>query len=65
MLQYNESNPVGKEWGRTEDSLVEEWIIHNFAFKFYIKRKHTADCDFNRGDEGKGIEFICENMPKW
>ena len=59
MLQYNEVNPTGKAWKRTEDSIVDEWNLHNFAYSWRIKRERTADCDFNNADEGMGFwDFV-------
>ena len=53
MLDYNDNNPVDPAWSRTLDSLVNEWKIHNTAYRFWYKRGQTADCDFDNADEGK------------
>ena len=59
MIDYNTSNPVNPAWSRTLNSLVSEWMFHNFAYSLGYKRERTADCDFNNDDEGKGFwDFV-------
>ena len=61
MVDYNTANPVDPAWTRTKSSLLKEWRIHNIAYRFRIQPKSTKDCDFDNGDEGKGLwDFIVE-----
>lgn len=53
MIDYNFENPVDPAWDRSVNSLVDEWLFHNFAYSIGYKRERTADTDFNNNDEGK------------
>lgn len=66
IVNYNTNNPLENyEWNRTRTSLLKEWKIHNRAYEWMIKRDHTADCDFNNDDEGKGwLAFIWDSVTK-
>lgn len=58
MLKFDRESGK-KRWKRTLKSLVTEWNIHNFAYRLFYKRSHSADCDFNNADEGKNFfDFI-------
>ena len=50
MIQYDISNPSGKKWGRTLDSMMLEWKVHN---NFYYLTGHirVAHTDFDYLDE--------------
>ena len=59
MLRFERENRGVNRWERTVKSIVTEWNLHNFAYRLFYKRSHTADCDFNNADEGKTFfDFI-------
>ena len=45
VIQY--MNPKCRLWHRSERSLINEWRVHNLAYKWGINREKTADCDLN------------------
>ena len=49
LLCYEEVFPT--DWERSEDSMINEWIAHNFLSMFNYKTHRTNDVDFNNKDE--------------
>lgn len=56
IIGHCDNNNVGKgnlELDRTVESMVKEWQNHNDLYNAGILRNHTADADFNNGDEAR------------
>jgi len=54
MIAYSEVNPSEPAWRRTENSLVLEWLEHNFAYRVGFLRSRAANVDLDNHAEGKG-----------
>ena len=54
MLAYNEAHPSEPEWRRTENSLLLEWLEHNFAYRVGFLRSRAGNVDLDNRAEGKG-----------
>lgn len=54
MIAYNEAYPTEPRWQRTMDSLVLEWMEHNFAYRVGFLRKRACNVDLDNHAEGKG-----------
>ena len=46
LLAYNQDYPSNMDWGRTHDSLVFEWEIHNWAAGLGYKGAYDIGFDF-------------------
>ena len=53
IIDYNKLYPSQKLWQRSEESLLNEWLIHNLAYKLNISRERTSDVDFENKEENK------------
>lgn len=54
MQEYNKLFPVDPPWERTNESLLTEWDLHNFAYNadiIGVVRHKTGDADFNNSAE--------------
>ncbi len=51
LLEYEKLYP--SNWDRTEDSMLNEWLVHNLCFKFGYKPINTQMVDLNNADEEK------------
>lgn len=40
-------HPACPLWQRSEDSLKQEWALHNLAYSLGVRREKTKDCDLN------------------
>jgi hypothetical protein len=54
MIAYNAANPSVPAWRRTENSLVLEWLEHNFAYRVGFLRSRAQSVDLDNHAEGKG-----------
>ena len=54
MIAYSTSYPTDPAWQRTEDSLVLEWMEHNFAYRVGFLRSRAQNVDLDNHAEGKG-----------
>ena len=54
MIAYNEAYPTEPRWQRTMDSLVLEWMEHNFAYRVGFLRSRASNVDLDNHAEGKG-----------
>ena len=54
MIAYNVANPSEPAWRRTENSLVLEWMEHNFAYRVGFLRSRARSVDLDNHAEGKG-----------
>ena len=54
MIAYNEAYPTEPRWQRTMESLVLEWMEHNFAYRVGFLRKRACNVDLDNHAEGKG-----------
>ena len=54
MLAYSEAYPSDPAWRRTENSLVLEWLEHNFAYRVGFLRSRAGNVDLDNRAEGKG-----------
>jgi len=54
MIAYNAANPTDPAWIRTENSLVLEWMEHNFAYRVGFLRSRAQNVDLDNHAEGKG-----------
>ena len=54
MIAYNQANPSDPAWHRTENSLVLEWLEHNFAYRVGFLRSRAQSVDLDNRAEGKG-----------
>lgn len=54
MIAYNEAYPSEPKWQRTENSLVLEWMEHNFAYRVGFLRSRASNVDLDNRAEGKG-----------
>ena len=50
MILYDQEHPSDPAWGRTKDSLLNEWEIHNFGAAFGYQA--AIDTDFDHNEEG-------------
>jgi hypothetical protein len=65
MIDYCAVNPTEPAWRRTEDTLVLEWMAHNFAYRVGFLRSRAQNVDLDNHAEGKGalryfIKSACE-----
>lgn len=58
MLLYDEENPTSNYWGRTKDSMLFEWSIHNLGYAA-IRYKTARSTDFDRKEEGYTVYDYC------
>ena len=45
-------------WDRTDESIIYEWKLHNFAYKFAYSsedKERARHADFNNIDENRGL----------
>ena len=54
MIAYNEEHPSDPAWRRTKNSLVLEWMEHNFAYRVGFLRSRAESVDLDNHAEGKG-----------
>ena len=54
MIAYNEVYPSEPAWKRTVNSLVLEWMEHNFAYRVGFLRSRASNVDLDNHAEGKG-----------
>jgi hypothetical protein len=54
MIAYSEAYPSDPAWKRTENSLVLEWLEHNFAYRLGFLRSRAQSVDLDNHAEGKG-----------
>ena len=51
LLEYERNHP--SNWDRTEESMMNEWDIHNICYYFNMNRDSTHQVDFDNDDENK------------
>ena len=62
MIAYNEAYPSEPKWQRTVDSLVLEWMEHNFAYRVGFLRSRACNVDLDNHAEGKGaFGYFCKS----
>ena len=62
MIAYNEAFPSEPKWQRTVDSLVLEWMEHNFAYRVGFLRSRACNVDLDNHAEGKGaFGYFCKS----
>ena len=54
MIAYNEAFPSEPRWQRTANSLVLEWMEHNFAYRVGFLRSRASNVDLDNHAEGEG-----------
>lgn len=40
-------NPNSDVWNRSFDSMIREWLTHNFFYSLHLFRSRTKDADLN------------------
>ena len=62
MIAYNEAYPSDPAWRRTVNSLVLEWMEHNFAYRVGFLRSRACNVDLDNHAEGKGaFGYFCKS----
>ncbi len=49
LQEYERKYP--SNWKRSEQSLLNEWLVHNLCSGISFRKSHTDDVDFNNADE--------------
>ncbi len=61
-IAYNEAFPCEPKWQRTVNSLVLEWMEHNFAYRVGFLRSRACNVDLDNHAEGKGaFGYFCKS----
>ena len=60
ILEYNEAYPAN--WHRTEESMMNEWDIHNICYYFNVDRDSTTQVDFDNQDEEKYNSIVLSKI---
>lgn len=55
LLEYEKNHP--SKWERSINSMRNEWIAHNLAYRFDINSKRAKDLDLDNDDENKYLIF--------
>ena len=51
LLKYEEEYP--SRWNRTKNSMLIEWIVHNYCYNLTFRRESTQHVDLDNKDEKK------------
>ena len=58
IRDYDRMFPSPYVWDRTDESIIYEWKLHNFAYKFAYSsedKERARHADFNNIDENRGL----------